>query len=99
NSGGANCYTGPVGFQTVHETAELAADLAGCGAVDVVVCSTGLIGLLNDRDDLLAGVRAAYAELSGDGGASAAQAIMTTDTVAKSAVVERDGWSIGGIAK
>src|SRR6058998_2002130 len=34
NSGGANCYTGAVGFQTVHETAELAADLAGCGAVD-----------------------------------------------------------------
>jgi glutamate N-acetyltransferase/amino-acid N-acetyltransferase len=99
NSGGANCYTGTEGFQTAHETAELAAQLAGCGAVDVVVCSTGLIGMLNDRDDLLAGVRAAFEAASPDGGPAAAEAIMTTDTVAKTAVVERDGWSIGGIAK
>jgi glutamate N-acetyltransferase / amino-acid N-acetyltransferase len=99
NSGGANCYTGAEGFQTVHETAELAASLGGCGAADVVVCSTGLIGVLNDRDDLLGGVRAAFDVLSPDGGPAAAEAIMTTDTVAKTAVVERDGWSIGGMAK
>ena len=99
NSGGANCYTGAEGFQTVHETAELAAELSDCGAVDVVVCSTGLIGVLHDRDDLLAGVRLAFGGLSSDGGAAAAEAIMTTDTVAKTAVVEADGWSIGGIAK
>ncbi|HSS68208.1 MAG TPA: bifunctional glutamate N-acetyltransferase/amino-acid acetyltransferase ArgJ, partial [Nocardioidaceae bacterium] len=99
NSGGANCYTGAAGFQIVHETAELAAELGDCGAVDVVVCSTGLIGVLNDRDDLLAGVRTAFGGLSSDGGAAAAEAIMTTDTVAKTAVVEADGWSVGGIAK
>jgi glutamate N-acetyltransferase/amino-acid N-acetyltransferase len=99
NSGGANCYTGAEGFQTVHETAELAAELGGCGAIDVVVCSTGLIGVLNERDDLLAGVRAAFDALSPDGGVVAAEAIMTTDSVAKAAVVEADGWSIGGIAK
>src|SRR4051794_9719524 len=99
NSGGANCYTGAEGFQTVHETAELAAELGGCGAVDVVVCSTGLIGVLNDRHDLLAGVRDAFGALSADGGDDAAQAIMTTDTVAKTSIAQGDGWSIGGIAK
>jgi glutamate N-acetyltransferase/amino-acid N-acetyltransferase len=99
NSGGANCYTGPQGFQVTHATAEVAADLAGCGALDVVVCSTGLIGMLNDEDTLLAGVGTAVAALEDDGGMSAAEAIMTTDTVVKTSVVEGDGWSAGGIAK
>jgi glutamate N-acetyltransferase/amino-acid N-acetyltransferase len=99
NSGGANCYTGAAGFQTVHETAEVAAERAGCGAVDVVVCSTGLIGMLNDKDDLLRGVHSAFDSLDVDGGAAAAEAIMTTDTVAKAAVFDGDGWSLGGIAK
>ncbi len=44
NSGGANCYTGPEGFQTTHATAERVAGHLGIGAGDVVVCSTGLIG-------------------------------------------------------
>jgi glutamate N-acetyltransferase/amino-acid N-acetyltransferase len=99
NSGGANCYTGAEGFQTTHATAELVAEKVGIGAIDVVVCSTGLIGLLNDRDDLLKGVEAAAAGLSADGGNDAALAIMTTDTVSKQVVVEGDGWSIGGMAK
>jgi glutamate N-acetyltransferase/amino-acid N-acetyltransferase len=99
NSGGANCYTGPEGFQTTHAVAEKVAEGLGIGAIDVVVCSTGLIGLANDRDDLLAGVEAATAGLSSDGGASAAEAIMTTDSVSKNTVVEGAGWSIGGMAK
>jgi glutamate N-acetyltransferase/amino-acid N-acetyltransferase len=99
NSGGANCYTGPEGFQTTHAVAEKVAEGLGIGAIDVVVCSTGLIGLANDRDDLLAGVEAATSELSADGGASAAEAIMTTDSVSKNTVVEGAGWSIGGMAK
>ena len=99
SSGGANCYTGADGFQTTHAVAEEVAELVGIGAIDVVVCSTGLIGLANDRDDLLSGVRDAYAALSPDGGASAAEAIMTTDSVAKNVVVEGAGWSIGGMAK
>lgn len=99
NSGGANCYTGADGFQTTHATAELVAEEVGIGAIDVVVCSTGLIGLLNDREDLLSGVRAAAAALSVEGGDDAAHAIMTTDTVSKQVVVECDGWSIGGMAK
>ena len=99
NSGGANCYTGADGFRTTHATAELVAEKVGIGAIDVVVCSTGLIGLLNDREDLLSGVEAAAAALSADGGDEAAHAIMTTDTVSKQVVVEGDGWSIGGMAK
>lgn len=99
NSGGANCYTGAEGFQTTHATAERVADHLGIGAIDVVVCSTGLIGMLNDRDDLLAGVDAAAQALSADGGTDAAEAIMTTDSVSKQVVVEGAGWSIGGMAK
>ena len=99
NSGGANCYTGAEGFQTTHAVAERVAQHLGIGAIDVVVCSTGLIGLANDRDDLLAGVDAAHAALSTDGGQDAAEAIMTTDSVSKQVVVEGAGWSIGGMAK
>ncbi|WP_028652010.1 bifunctional glutamate N-acetyltransferase/amino-acid acetyltransferase ArgJ [Nocardioides halotolerans] len=99
NSGGANCYTGPEGFQTTHAVAERVAGHLGIGAIDVVVCSTGLIGLRNDRTALLGGVDAAYAGLSADGGQDAAEAIMTTDSVPKQAVVDGGGWSVGGMAK
>ena len=99
NSGGANCYTGPEGFQTTHAVAEQVAGHLGIGAIDVVVCSTGLIGLKNDPAALLAGVDAAYADLAADGGPDAADAIMTTDSVPKQAVVDGGGWSIGGMAK
>jgi len=99
NSGGANCYTGPEGFQTTHAVAEQVATRLGIGAVDVVVCSTGLIGLANPRQHLLDGVDAAYAALGPDGGHAAAEAIMTTDSVSKQVVVEGAGWAIGGMAK
>jgi glutamate N-acetyltransferase/amino-acid N-acetyltransferase len=99
NSGGANCYTGPEGFATTHHTAETVAEVLGAGAADVQVCSTGLIGLLNDREALLSGVRNALEDLSPDGGNAAAAAIMTTDTVAKQAVAQGDGWTVGGMAK
>jgi glutamate N-acetyltransferase/amino-acid N-acetyltransferase len=99
NSGGANCYTGADGFAVTHATAETVADELGIGAVDVQVCSTGLIGLLNDREDLLAGVRRAMDVLDSDGGTAAAEAIMTTDSVPKQAVVTRDGYTVGGMAK
>ncbi|MGZ4466219.1 MAG: bifunctional glutamate N-acetyltransferase/amino-acid acetyltransferase ArgJ [Nocardioides sp.] len=98
NSGGANCYTGADGFQTTHAVAEQVAGHLGIGAGDVLVCSTGLIGLANPRQDLLDGVDAAYAGL-GDHGAEAAEAIMTTDSVSKQVLVEGAGWSIGGMAK
>ena len=106
NSGGANACTGSQGFRDTHSTAErTAAVLRGgpkpqlIGAGDVAVCSTGLIGELLPMDKLLPGVMAAAKALSADGGGKAAEAIMTTDTVAKNAVVRGDGWSVGGIAK
>lgn len=101
NSGGANCFTGSFGFQTTHQTAEKAAELLGIGAGDVLVCSTGLIGTGDEvfRAKVLDGTTQAIAALSADGGDLAAQAIMTTDTVAKTAAISRDGWTIGGMAK
>jgi glutamate N-acetyltransferase/amino-acid N-acetyltransferase len=99
NSGGANCYTGPDGFQTTHAVAERVAERLGSGAIDVLVCSTGLIGLANPRERVLAGADAAYDALSPQGGDDAAHAIMTTDSVSKQVVVEGAGWSVGGMAK
>jgi glutamate N-acetyltransferase/amino-acid N-acetyltransferase len=99
NSGGANCYTGPKGFQTTHATAEAVADKLGISAGDVIVCSTGLIGEQLDRAKVLAGVDAAVSSLNEDGGFDASEAIMTTDSKPKRAVVKRDGWTIGGMAK
>ena len=99
NSGGANCYTGAQGFQTTHATAERTAELLDTGAGDILVCSTGLIGEQLDRALMIAGIESAVAALSRDGGLDAATAIMTTDTHPKQAIVERDGWSLGGMAK
>ncbi|MET3638003.1 bifunctional glutamate N-acetyltransferase/amino-acid acetyltransferase ArgJ [Curtobacterium oceanosedimentum] len=101
NSGGANCFTGPFGFQTTHMTAEAVGDALGIGAGDVVVCSTGLIGVGDQtfRDGVLRGVDLASAALSSDGGPDAATAIMTTDTTPKQSVVTEDGWTLGGMAK
>ena len=102
NSGGANACTGALGFQNTHATAEKTAELLNLSAADVLVCSTGLIGMQLPMDKLLPGVEAAVQALAADGGAEAAQAIMTTDTVAKQAVFTAaggTGYSIGGMAK
>ena len=100
NSGGANACTGAEGFADTHRTAEHVAEVLGVAPGEVAVCSTGLIGERLPMDALLAGIDTAAAQLSDDGGAAAAEAIRTTDTVAKQAVVTSPaGWSVGGIAK
>lgn len=99
NSGGANACTGPDGFADTHRTAEWVAALLGCGAGEVAVCSTGLIGERLPMDLLLPGFEIALANLSPDGGDAAALAIMTTDTVPKMATVTADGFVVGGMAK
>jgi glutamate N-acetyltransferase / amino-acid N-acetyltransferase len=107
NSGGANACTGPQGFQTTHATAERAAEVLAStgdewGAVDIAVCSTGLIGAQLPRDAVLAGVAQAAAGLAADdaAGRAAAEAVMTTDTVPKQAAhVDAAGWAIGGFSK
>ncbi|WP_369213214.1 bifunctional glutamate N-acetyltransferase/amino-acid acetyltransferase ArgJ [Streptomyces flavofungini] len=99
NSGGANACTGPRGFQDTHATAEKAADVLSLNAGEIAVASTGLIGVTLPMDRLLPGIEKAAAELSAHGGEKAAIAIKTTDSVHKTSVVTKDGWTVGGMAK
>ncbi|QCB93849.1 bifunctional glutamate N-acetyltransferase/amino-acid acetyltransferase ArgJ [Cellulomonas shaoxiangyii] len=103
NSGGANVGTGPRGFQDAHATAEKVADALGVSAGDVVVCSTGLIGVPLASERLFAAVAPAVAALGDAAGPDAATAILTTDSVAKTAHVrvETPGgtFTVGGMAK
>jgi glutamate N-acetyltransferase/amino-acid N-acetyltransferase len=99
NSGGANACTGSDGFLDTHRTAEHVAQLLGIGAAEVAVCSTGLIGVRLPMDRLLPGIDAAHSGLTSDGGTQAAAAIMTTDTVSKTATAQGAGFIVGGMAK
>ena len=102
NAGGANACTGPDGFADTHHTAEKVADVLGCGAIEVAVCSTGLIGERLPIAKLRAGVDDAAAALAtgSDAGTRAATAVLTTDTVDKQAArTGGDGWTVGGFAK
>jgi len=104
NSGGANACTGPEGFADSHRTAEHVAQVlqamgSDIGAGAVAVCSTGLIGERLPMEKLLAGVDSAAAALGDNGGADAAVAIMTTDSVPKTSSVTADGFVVGGMAK
>jgi len=99
NSGGANCFTGPQGFQVTHATAEHVAHALNGSASDILVCSTGLIGEPLPQDKLLAGMTAAFSALSSDGGDDASRAIMTTDSKPKTAVATGTGYTVGGMAK
>ncbi len=100
NSGGANACTGPRGFGDTHRTAEYVAELMSCGAGEVAVASTGLIGEFLPMDKLLFGVDGAVKALSPGGGNDAAEAIRTTDTFAKQAVFTSDsGFTVGAMIK
>jgi len=100
NSGGANACTGPAGFADTHASAERVAEVLEAGAADIVICSTGLIGERLPMQKLLPGIDQAVAALQPTGGHDAAEAIRTTDSVAKTAVVAHpDGWTVGGMAK
>jgi glutamate N-acetyltransferase / amino-acid N-acetyltransferase len=99
NSGGANACTGPAGFQDTHKTAEETAALLEASAAEIAVCSTGLIGVRLPMDALLSGLKTAAGALAADGGPAAATAIMTTDTVAKTAQARGTGYVVGGMAK
>ncbi|HEX2273416.1 MAG TPA: bifunctional glutamate N-acetyltransferase/amino-acid acetyltransferase ArgJ [Acidimicrobiales bacterium] len=101
NSGNANAATGYAGRANAARTCALVADRLGCSPEEVLVCSTGLIGIPLPMAAVESGVpplvdsRAAGAEA----GAAAAEAIRTTDTVAKQVTVEGDGFIVGGMAK
>jgi glutamate N-acetyltransferase/amino-acid N-acetyltransferase len=99
NSGGANACTGPLGFQDTHASAERLAAALTDSAAEIAVCSTGLIGERLPMDLLLPGVDAAVAEAARAGGMPAADAIRTTDTVAKIAFQRAGDYTVGGMAK
>ncbi|HZK06322.1 MAG TPA: bifunctional glutamate N-acetyltransferase/amino-acid acetyltransferase ArgJ [Actinomycetaceae bacterium] len=99
NSGGANACTGARGLADTQATAERVAARLGTRAEDILVCSTGLIGELLDMPKLLAGSDAAIGAANADGGAGAAQAILTTDTKEKQTLRQGGGWKVGGMAK
>ncbi|NKY98726.1 bifunctional ornithine acetyltransferase/N-acetylglutamate synthase [Nocardiopsis alborubida] len=94
DSGGAD-----TGFQDVHTAAEHTADLLDDSAAEVVLCSAGPAGGRTDPGALLRGVTAALAQASRGGGLDAADAIRTTDTVAKIAFRRGGGYTVGAMAK
>lgn len=99
NSGGANACTGAEGFLDTHVTAEHLAQALSISASDVVVCSTGLIGVRLAMPSLLAGIDSAVERLGVDGFEDAAIAIMTTDTHHKVSHSSFEGVSMWGMAK
>jgi glutamate N-acetyltransferase/amino-acid N-acetyltransferase len=110
NSGGANACTGPEGFADTHRTAELVADAlaqdadglrqaADIAAIDVAVCSTGLIGVRLPMEKLTLAISDLVPLLGPDRGQAAAEAILTTDSTTKQTSYVDEGWSIGGMAK
>jgi glutamate N-acetyltransferase / amino-acid N-acetyltransferase len=97
NSGVANAATGEQGKLDALATAAEAAALLGIEPEQVLVLSTGVIGVKLPMPKLLTGL--AELELTDEGGAKAAEAILTTDTYPKESVVRRDGFTVGGMAK
>ena len=100
NSGNANACTGPAGEAAVLATVERAAAELGCRTEQVLVCSTGVIGVPLDAGRVADGVAKAAATLDRSGGLAAAEAILTTDTKVKQAGVRVPGGAtVGGMAK
>ena len=99
SSGNANAATGDQGRADATRMTELTGQGLGCAADDVLVCSTGLIGYVMPMAALETGIPALCADLNG--GAAAADAILTTDTVRKEAVatVGAGPTLVGGLAK
>ena len=104
NSGNANACTGEVGMANAQRMAAATAEQLGIDADLVLVSSTGVIGQQLPMDKIENGIQTAASALSTEGGADAAEAIMTTDTYPKSVAVEIEihvdvSVRIGGIAK
>jgi glutamate N-acetyltransferase / amino-acid N-acetyltransferase len=99
NSGVANAGTGERGKIDAIATASESARLLGTQVEEVLVLSTGVIGLPLPLGKIRSGLEEAAAALGPQGGAAAARAILTTDTRPKEASVERAGFAVGGMAK
>lgn len=108
NSGAANAATGDLGLENARRTADIVGASVGCPASEVMVASTGVIGVQLPMRTFETGVPLAHGALSENGGADAARAIMTTDTRPKEAAVSFSGdgigypgctFTVGGMAK
>jgi len=99
NSGGANACTGPQGFADTHKTAEYVGQLLNISSGEVVVCSTGLIGELLPMEKIFSGIDVISKSLKTDALTDVAQAIMTTDSVAKIANFKDINFEVSGVAK
>ena len=101
NSGNANAATGEAGRGAAVRTCALVAEELGCGTEEVLVCSTGLIGIPLPMDAVAGGVGPLVAARGPgpDAASAAARAICTTDTVVKEVVVQGPGFTVGGMAK
>lgn len=99
NSGNANACTGEKGMKDALDMARLTAELLAVAPHEVLVASTGRIGVNLPMENVLAGIRAAEQILSDEGGAATARAIMTTDTVPKLTSRTVGGVRLGGMCK
>lgn len=97
NSGCANAATGRAGMEAAERTASAVAARLGCRPSDVIVCSTGPIGDVVPVAQIEEGL--VRMELTADGGAEAATAILTTDSRPKQEQIETGGYRVGGMAK
>ena len=99
NSGNANAGTGAKGRADAEAMCDAAADAVGCASGEMLVCSTGLIGMRLPIVKIMAAIPALGEMLSPSGGRDAAKGILTTDTRPKEAIVEGNGFTVGGMAK
>ena len=99
NSGNANAATGPAGIAHAEQMCAATASVIGCRADEVLVCSTGLIGIPLPIEAITAGIPGVAGARSAAGGGDAAEAIRTTDTVRKETLVTGEGFTVGGMAK
>jgi len=99
NSGNANAATGIAGRDASERMCAAAAAAIGCAREEVLVCSTGLIGIPLAVERIESAAPALAAALDENGGAAAARAIMTTDTAQKEVAIEAPGFRVGGMAK
>ncbi len=101
NSGNANACTGDEGLQNARIMCADVAELLGCSPDEVLVASTGVIGVQLPMEKVRAGIRVAFAELQSgpDAGRGFLAAIQTTDAYPKEACELGDGWSVAGVCK
>jgi glutamate N-acetyltransferase / amino-acid N-acetyltransferase len=99
NSGQANAGTGPRGDRDAIVTTEATAKLLGLEPADILQCSTGVIGEPLHVEQMLLGLSSVIDALSREGGDAFARAILTTDTVPKSAHADAGRYRVGGAAK